>query len=93
MPIPVALAILAEVIGEEVARSVANDVDVPLPISSHVISGASYNGNRELALTFPEGSYRYTQVPATVVLALVSASSPTAYFNASIRDSFSFDRE
>lgn len=57
-------------------KEAASNLDVPLPIDSHVIPAASYNGKRELVLAFSTGAYGYSSVPDDVVPGLLRAPEP-----------------
>jgi hypothetical protein len=66
-----------------------------LAVSSTVIRRYQYPpGHRELLVTFQSGrSYVYHDVPAETWAALKQAFSKGAFFNANIRDCFTFTRQ
>ena len=64
-----------------------------IPVISTCIGQVSYYPLTEsLELFFTDGTaYEYDSVPVTVVLELIQSSSVGRYFNAVIRDNYSFN--
>ena len=61
---------------------------------SECLTAGAYNPiNQTLTLEFNErGTFQYYDVPLTLVIGLMQSSSAGRYFNATIRDAFSYAR-
>jgi hypothetical protein len=63
------------------------------PLESSAIKSVHYDAlSRELLVRLPAGIYVYEEVPEAVYRALLAAPSKGAFYNAHIRDCFSYKR-
>lgn len=65
-----------------------------MPVSSSHLESVGYDANSAtLDIEFKNGSlYRYYNVPQFEFDQLMSASSPGTYFNANIKNTYSYER-